>query len=99
MVPDRTALPVQREVLPALGAALLHVRAPARPPAGGYRRPLARGPAAEAQILPPRPCERLSVTGAGGAPPSRPRSRARSAARARRGRSRVGFRRAPLPAR
>ena len=49
VVPDRAALPVQREVLPALGAALLHVRAPVRPGEGRYRRALAGGPAAEAE--------------------------------------------------
>ena len=79
---------------PRLGAALLHVRAPARPAEGRYRRALARGPAAEAENLPPRARERLSrPTGACGTPPSRPRPYARSAARAKRGRSRAGSRR------
>ena len=38
LVPDRAALPLQRQVLPALGAALLHVRAALRPPAGRASR-------------------------------------------------------------
>ena len=55
VVPDRAALPLQRQVLPALGAALLHVRAPLRSAAGGYRCALARGAAAEAEAPPARP--------------------------------------------
>ncbi len=60
VVPDRAPLPLQREVLPAVGAALLHVRAAPRPPAGRHRRALARGPAAEAEIPPPRARECLT---------------------------------------
>ena len=49
MVPDRAPVPLQREVLPALGAPLLHVRATARPAARRHRRAAARGAAPDAE--------------------------------------------------
>src|SRR5205085_8938775 len=48
LLPDRAPLPLQREVLPTLGAALRRLRASARLPAGGPGGAVGRGSAAEA---------------------------------------------------
>jgi lysyl-tRNA synthetase class 2 len=47
VLPDREPVQVQREVLPAVGAALLHVRRLPEPPAGGDRSRPRRGPSAD----------------------------------------------------
>ena len=60
VVSDRASLPLQRQVLPSLGAALLHVRAPLRPAARGYRCALARGSVAETEDPQARPGPRAS---------------------------------------
>src|SRR5439155_6095248 len=51
LLPDREPLPVQREVLPALGAALLHVRRLPQPSARGPRCQPGRRPFADAGAL------------------------------------------------